>query len=340
MLCKKRLLFITFLSIAIRLYAHEVYELNTFFFFDPINSKPCNETNYWTPFDQSSTCYRFVSVTIKDSSNKESIKTMLDHNIDTSPYSSYAQILKQRTSNWSRYKGTIDIIDETTIFNLMKYTDKPTIKTPSNPPYKIGHYCSNSDYIINGQKINEKGYWTKTVQNKSLIYAIDENCKNIITNSSKILGIRPVLVIKKSLLVRDSGVVDITRLIKKGTKIEYDNENTKYDGIIYQQLQGFTVTNDKLIFISSNNKNREKSVMYSYKLNDLKNLYKKDYDTFGHGNGMTYNSKLDKVLVIGPYEYKSVYMYDGDTLKKEKEYPNSNNLHIQQLDMMILMIYM
>ncbi len=324
MLCKKRLLFITFLSIAIRLYAHEVYELNTFFFFDPINSKPCNETNYWTPFDQSSTCYRFVSVTIKDSSNKETIKIMLDHNIDTSPYSSYAQILKQRTSNWSRYKGTIDIIDETTIFNLMKYTDKPTVKTPSKPPYKIGYYCSNSDYIINGQKINEKGYWTKTAQSKYLIYAIDENCRNIVTTRSTMLGIRPVLDIKKSLLVRDSGVVDITRLIKKGTKIEYDNENTKYDGIIYQQLQGFTVTNDKLIFISSNNKNREKSVMYSYKLNDLKNLYKKDYDTFGHGNGMTYNSKLDKVLVIGPYEYKSVYMYDGDTLKKEKEYPNSN----------------
>ena len=32
-----------------------------------------------------------------------------------SSYSDYTQILKQKTSNWTRYKGTIDIIDETTI---------------------------------------------------------------------------------------------------------------------------------------------------------------------------------------------------------------------------------
>ena len=61
----------------------------------------------------------------------------------------------------------------------MRYTDKPDIKTPSKPPYKIGYYCSNSDYIINGQNINEKGYWTKSMQNINLIYAIDENCRNM-----------------------------------------------------------------------------------------------------------------------------------------------------------------
>ena len=324
MLYKQRLIFIIFLSIIIPLYAHDVYKLNTFFFFDPVTSKPCNETNYWTPFDQSTTCFRFVSVTINDSSDKETIKIMLDHNIDISTYPDYEQVLKQKISNWSRYKGNIDIIDEPTIFNLMKFTDKPDINTPSKPPYKIGYYCSNSDYIINGQNINEKGYWTKTVQNINLIYAIDENCRNIIISSESLLGIRPVITIKKSLLVIDSGIIDITRLIQKGTKIEYDNESTKYGGIVYKQLQGFTVTKDKLIFISSNNNNREKSVMYSYKLNNLKTLYKKDYDTLGHGNGMTYNSKLDKVLVIGPYEYQRVYMYNGDTLEKEKEYPNSN----------------
>ena len=76
--------------------------------------------------------------------------------------------------------------------------------------------------------------------------------------------------------------------------------------------------------MSSNNNNRPKSIMYSYKLNDLKNLYKKEYGTTGHGNGMTYNSKTDKVLVIGPFEYSKVYMYNGQTLAKEKEYPKEN----------------
>ena len=70
--------------------------------------------------------------------------------------------------------------------------------------------------------------------------------------------------------------------------------------------------------ISSDNK--EKSIMYSYKLNDLKTLFKKDYNDTGHGNGLTYNSKLDKVLIAGPNNLRSLYMYNGKTLEKEKVY--------------------
>ena len=155
----------------------------------------------------------------------------------------------------------------------------------------------------------------------NLIYAIDENGKNILTSPSRELGIRPVLDIEKSLLVADTGVIDISSIVKKAQVIKYKHENQKYDGFIYKQLQGFTVTKDKLVFISSNNNNRPKSVLYSYKLNNLNNLFKKEYGTTGHGNGMTYNSKTNKVLVIGPYEYSKVYMYNGDSLVKEKEYP-------------------
>jgi hypothetical protein len=265
---------------------------------------------------------------------------MLDHNIGTSTYSDYKTVLKEKTSNWIRYKGNIDIIDEGTISKLMVYTEKPTLKTPVKPEYKIGHYCSNSDYIIKGKKVNEKGYWTKNLLGVNAVFAIDENGKNIVVHVSTILGIRPVLDIEKSLLVADSGVIDITNLIKKSPKIQYDHESKKYDGNVYKQLQGFTVTKDKLVFISSNNNNRASSVLYSYKLNDLNNLYKKEYNTFGHGNGMTYNSKLNKVLIAGPYEYEKVYLYNGNTLEKEKEYPKEIILYIMQLDMMIMMIYM
>ena len=81
-----------------------------------------------------------------------------------------------------------------------------------------------------------------------------------------------------------------------------------------------TVTKDKLIFISANNQIPEKSVMHSYKLNDLTNIFKKEYSNTGHGNGMTYNSKTDKVLVtVG--NNNSIYEYNGETLIIEKEYP-------------------
>ncbi len=321
MISKDFILYITVFTTLIPIFiGHPVYKLNRFFFFDPVTKTPCNETNYWTPYDQSTTCYRFVSITKSDTDKKEKIKIMLDHNIATSSYIDYKKTLKEKTSKWSRYTGTIDIIDEGTIFNLMQYTSKPTEKTPSSPPIKIGHYYSNSYYINNGKKVNEKGYWTKTVQNGNLIYAINENGQNIITPMNKILGIRPVIEIEKKLLVVDSGVIDITNIIKKANKIQYKHENKKYDGYIYKQLQGFTVTKDKLIFMSSNNNNKAKSVLYSYKLNDLKTLYKKEYGTTGHGNGMTYNSKINKVLLVGPQDYEKVYSYNGDTLKKEKEY--------------------
>ena len=81
-----------------------------------------------------------------------------------------------------------------------------------------------------------------------------------------------------------------------------------------------TVTNDKLIFMSANNSNPTKSVMYSYKLDDFKNIYKKDYNNTAHGNGMTYNSKTDKVLVTVNANGSTIYEYNGKTLIREKEH--------------------
>ena len=313
-----KLIFAIIIPISI---CHPSYQLNTYFFFDPVSNATCDETNYWTPFDQSTTCYRFVSVTMNDSEKKDKIKIMLDHNIGISDFSKYKAVLKEKTSKWSRYKGTIDLIDEPLIYKLMKYTKEPDYKLPSKPPHRLGIFSANSDYIIKGKSINEKGYWTKTVYKIKFAYAIDINGVNVISPHQEKYGLRPVLNIEKSLLKTNSKNIDISRLIKSGTIIAKNYEQKKYDGLIYKQLQGFTVTKDQLIFISSNNENRPKSVMYSYKLNDINTLYKKKYDSIGHGNGMTYNSKDDKVLVAGPDNYKKIFLYNGNTLAKEKEYP-------------------
>ena len=238
-------------------------------------------------------------------------------------FSNYENTLKNKTLNWSRYKGEIDIIDESTIFNLMKYSRKANKTSKVNPRVRITHFHSLSYYINNGKTVNEKGYWTKNSYNEdsSYAYAIDINGRESVVSKSSIFGIRPVLNIKKSLLTIDPGVIEITDIIKNSTKIYYKCENILYDEIKYGWLQGMTVTNDKLIFMSSNNSNPEKSIMYSYKLNDLKNLYNKDYNNTGHGSGMTYNSKTDKVLVTGLDGI--IYEYDGQTLIREKEYEKS-----------------
>ena len=235
-------------------------------------------------------------------------------------FSNYENTLKNKTLNWSRYKGEIDIIDESTIFNLMKYSRKPNKTSKVKPTDNTPYYYSLSYYTNNGKTVNERGYWTKNTydEDSSYAYAIDCVGYETVVSKSSIFGIRPVLNIKKSLLTIDPGVIEITDIIKNGTKIYYKPEDVLYDGFKYAGLQGMTVTNDKLIFMSAHNGNPDKSIMYSYKLNDLDNLYKKDYNNTGHGNGMTYNSKTDKVLVTGLNGL--IYEYNGQTLIREKEY--------------------
>ena len=252
---------------------------------------------------------------------------MLDHNIGISNYSNYKNELKNKTSNWSRYndKYTIDIIDEDTIFKIMKFESKPNKTVTSvKRGLNVLYYFSNSNYIINGKAKNEKGYWTKTKYDEKNSYAINVYGYNIINSISTELGIRPVLNIKKSLLNVDSGLINITDIIRNGTKINIKYETTLYDGFIYKGLQGMAVTNDKLIFMSANNNNPTKSVMYSYKLDDYENIYKKDYNNTAHGNGMTYNSKTDKILVIVNSNVSTIYEYNGKTLIREKEYNSSS----------------
>jgi len=282
------------------------FNLSTFFYFDPVSKEPCNEKNYWTPFDNTTTCYRWISVTYPDTNTSNTIKIMLDHNIAAGNFTYYGKILKDKTSKWSRYNGIVDIIDEDTIFKLMAYTSKPNKESKVIPSVIVNPYSSQSFNIYDGKIINENGYWTKTSYNEENSYAIDYNGNNEVILKSSIYGIRPAINIKKSLLNIDPVVIDITDIIKNSNHIFYECEENKYDGYKYEVLQGITFSKDKLFFMSSNNQNPEKGVMYSYKFNDMKNIYKTDYSNTGHGNGMTYNSKTGKVLVLG---YYGVYEY-------------------------------
>ena len=302
---------------------YQEFKQNTFFFFDPVTNNPCNENNYWTPFFQSTTCYRFVSLTMNDTNETNMITIMLDHNIGVSNFSNYVNVLNNKTSNWSRHKGeySIDIVDEETIFKVMKFQSKPNLTINYvKPGLRVYYYYGNSDYIINRKAFNDQGYWTKTKYNEENSYAINGDGYNTVISISRVIGIRPILTIKKSLLNIDSGIVNITDIIKSGEKIFIRLEDVKYDGYKFGGLQGLTVTDDKLIFMSAINEIPSKSVMYSYKLDDLDNIYKKDFSNTAHGNGMTYNSKKGKVLVIVNYDDYTIFEYNENTLIREKEH--------------------
>ena len=298
-----------------------IYNLSTFFFFDPVSNNPCTEKNYWTPFDNETTCYRWISITNPDTNTSSTIQLMLDHNIATSTFLEYKKTLEEKTSNWVRYKNTKDIIDEDTIFNLMQYPNKPDKTNKVIPSVIINPFSSQSYYIYDYKEINQKGYWTKTSFDEETAYTIDYEGNNEVISKTEIYGIRPIINIEKKFLNIDSDVINITNIIEKCNYIYYDVEDKLYDGYKYEVLQGFTLSNDKLFFMSSNNNNPEKGVLYSYKLNDINNLYKYDYSNTGHGNGMTYNTKTGKVLTLG---YYGVCEYDPETLIREKDYNMPN----------------
>ena len=118
------------------------FKQNSFFFFDPITNNPCNENNYWTPFDNTTTCYRWISITYP-ASNLSTIKLMLDHNIATSSFSDYKNILQ--SSNLESL-NEIDYNDKScieTLLSCLKIAEFLSYKTSKDYSY----YKLSFDYI-------------------------------------------------------------------------------------------------------------------------------------------------------------------------------------------------
>ncbi len=321
-----------FLLLFILIQSHPVYKLNTLFYFDPVTSNKCDESNYWTPFNQHTTCFRFVNLEKDDNEQKDSIKIMLDHNIGYCQFSNYKQKLEELTSNWKRYNGKPGIIDEGTIFKIMNYTKKPNLSNKKTKPFHyLGYYYMNSHYINQGIEKNENGYWTETTYNKQYVYTVNKDGLNTIVEKTKYRGIRPVIKILKSQLNIITKEVDITTIMEKlSTIYKYPFEKKEYGDkkLIYKQLQGFTFTNDKLVFHSSNNDDRKHGILYSYNSPEFKTKYKTQYGTTGHGNGMTYNNKTKKFLICGPDEYNKLYQYDSKTFKHDQTYKANNTIPV------------
>lgn len=298
--------------------ASEVYSLGDFVFFDPISSMACSDKDYWTPYNQDTTCYRFIVLENNDTSLNSKLKVMLDHDIGNSIYDNYKAVLDSETSSWYGHEGDIDIIDENTIYELMKLTQKPTLDNISvNGGVALGFFATNTMYIINKETHSNYGYWSKTLYEDDLnyVYTVTEYANNRLVDRYKSRGIRPVIVIDKTFLRKSSDVINIDSLIKNG--IEYKYKQTELTDSNYKHLQGFTLAKDKLIFHSMNINDSELGLLFTYSGENFQTLYKYDYGNTAHGNDMTYNSRTNKVLLLVK---GNIFEYDADTLIFEREY--------------------
>ena len=76
--------------------------------------------------------------------------------------------------------------------------NKPDKENKAIPSVIVNPFSSQSQYILVGKIINEKGYWTKTSyeENNIYSYAIDYNGNNEAISIESFYGARPVLDVR------------------------------------------------------------------------------------------------------------------------------------------------
>ena len=318
----RELLFILIIFIILPkdVYASEKYSIGDFVYYDPILTKTCDYTSYWTPYNQNSTCYRFIVLTTDDTSSDTTIKIMLDHDVGYGTYDNYKTILNSGTKDWVRYNGKVDIIDEDTIYKTMKLSQKPTLENISvNGGVTLGFLKTNSLYIINKKQYSNYGYWSKTNYEKdnNYIYTVTEYANNRLVEKNKQRGVRPVIVVDKKDVKKHPEMKNIDSIIASAEEYKYKHINQTFGNYYYKQLQGFTLAKDKLVFHASNNSTPNMGLLSTYNGASYQMSYKNDYSTTAHGNDITYNSNTNKVLLL---VNKEIYEYNGDTITYEKRY--------------------
>ena len=300
-------------------------ELGDYVFFDPVNNDLCNQDNYWTYYNQGTNCYRWNVINVEGNN----IQIMLDHNITTSTFDDYQNILVSKTNNWKNISN-VTIIDEATIKRIKKLTTGPTldnISVSASAPYwmRTNTYL----YYNNDMKIISYGYWSKTFYDDTYVYTITEYGNNRLTERNKVRGIRPIVTVNSSYLT--ASYKDHTIYPTLNYKFTYLTD--KFDGYTYKQMQGFTFTNNKLIYASTYAGNPANSLIFTQSGTNYATRNYQYVENIGHANDMTYNSKTNKVLISGLSGGSSagqIWIYDNSDMTKlpEKIQPKANNSNI------------
>jgi cell division protein FtsI/penicillin-binding protein 2 len=134
-----------------------------FIFFDPINNNKnsfCNHTNYWTIFNNKTSCFRFVILSINDSNENSFLEILLDHNINFDNYTNALNIIKNLKKIWKNYDNEIYLISEETISKIMKLKVLPNLNgnLTVNGGSEFSRFSLNSEYYINNVEYNFKGF--------------------------------------------------------------------------------------------------------------------------------------------------------------------------------------
>ena len=274
----------------------------------------------------------------------------MDHDLTSETFNNAEQALKNYTSNWKNIIN-IDLISQQKLFDILQSTEQPKSSKPKiQAPYN-GHLFTNTKVIINKDIYNVGGYWTKDIfsDDSNLAYALTDDGYNSLVNVNNKLGIRPKIIIEKDYIYNKKLFSNITNLFFESTTkwVKYAAQNKTYDGYFYGNLQGFSVTNDYLIFHSCNDSNPYYGILYLYSGKDYRNFYKMSYGLTGHGNGIAFNNKKNTILVASANYYQNTLEYNLEDLKLINNftkgfvgigYDYDNDLYIGYIDRRVYFI--
>ena len=307
-------------------FAYSKYDLEDFVFFDPVTTQTCDEKNYWTYYNQNTTCYRFIVLSKNDNDTKSNISLLLDHNLGVDTFNNYSSVLSNATANWTRYSGTIDIPSEEFIADLMMLGNKRPTVDANNVHHDHGilpTMYTNVDFFVDGVQQKSGGYWLKgDYSDNSYAYSITQYGSNAVTLKTNKRGIRPMITLDKSLISGKTPIINISVPVRDNSTEHKYKVSSSYSG--YNRLQGFTVANGALTFYAVNSNDTQNGLIISYNGNGYSSFRKEKLVDSGHGNGMTYIPEEKKILVVGANDYKDIHQFDSTTLNKDKVY-NYNN---------------
>ncbi|MBR2713072.1 MAG: dockerin type I repeat-containing protein [Bacilli bacterium] len=279
-------------------------------FFDPVTSNTCNNDNYWTIYDQSTTCYKWFVIEVQG----QNLTLLLDHNYSNKAYTEVSSELLKIEGEWENYNGNIGLLTENQAATLMEIGDsRPTSSSSiaSRISKQPRWLCSNIYNYMDGSITTTSGFWLNEEypDDTTRQYNITEGCNFGMTKKTSVRGVRPVITLSTTKIVRDREITINPILDKK-----FLYSTIKQGGKTYKQMQGFVYTDDLLIYASTNGGNEANSLIFRRSLTDYKTIKDGkntvssdtiDQDNYmyvekiGHANGMSYDKDRNEILVSG-----------------------------------------
>lgn len=171
---------------------------------------------------------------------------------------------------------------------------------------------------INGTKTGNKSFWSQTVYNGDSacsgnfsVFIVDDGVNSLPCPDADggVRGVRPVIEVGKA-KVKQSVATDITSTLMNANYIRY-NSIQGYGG-----LQGFTKTNDLLVFYLPSLESSGYGLIYPFEGPSYMNVISGGVvqGAFRHGNDMTYNSDSGKGYIV---DSGSVWILNGNSFQPE-----------------------